>query len=131
MSAALPNADSPCAGLFSPLSDEDLRSARFFDVAKYPTMTYRSSRVAAELDGRWTVEGNLTIRDVTLPIPLRAEVTGAVEDEQGHIRLGIHAKAAASRKDFGMLTDLEHENGGLILRNDIVITIDAEALLQR
>ena len=111
------------------MRDEDLRSARFFNVAEYPTMTYRSAKVIAELEG-WTVDGSLTVRDVTRPVPLYAQITGPVEEDGGRVRFGIHAQANASRKDFGLLTDLERESGGLILRNDIVITIDAEALLQ-
>jgi polyisoprenoid-binding protein YceI len=112
------------------MRDEDLRSARFFDVARHPVMTYRGSEVAAELDGRWVVQGSLSVRDVALPVPLFAHVTGSMSDERGNTRFGIHATATASRREFGLLTDLERETGGLMLRNDVVITIDAEAFLQ-
>ena len=104
--------------------DEDLRSPRFFHVEKFPTMAYRSTTIVAELDGQWTVEGNLTIRDVTLPVPLSVRLTGIVDDPSGNIRVGIHAHAQVSRRDFGLLADLERESGGMLLGKDVVITVE-------
>lgn len=111
--------------------DEDLRSPRFFDATRFPTMIYRGTSAAPEFDGRWTIDGMLTIGAVTLAVPLSAFVTGILEDPMGNIRIGIHATAQASRKAFGLLADLERESGGILLGKDISITIDAEALLQR
>ena len=111
--------------------DEDLRSPRFFDVAKFPTMTYGSAKFVAELDGLWTVEGRLTIRDVTQPVPLSVNLTGIIEDPQGDVRVGIHAHATVSRRDFGLLTDLERESGGILVGKDVTITVFAEALRQK
>ncbi len=110
--------------------DDDLRSPRFFDVERFPTMTYRGTSAAPELDGRWTIDGMLTIGAVTLAVPLAVFVTGIVEDPTGAIRVGIHATAQASRNAFGLLADLERESGGVLLGKDISITIDAEALFQ-
>jgi polyisoprenoid-binding protein YceI len=110
--------------------DEDLRSPRFFNVKVFPTMTYRSTMITAELDGQWTVAGNLTIRDVTSSVPLSVRITGITGDAQDTIRVGIHAEALARRSDFGLLADLEKENGGIKIGKDVVITIDTEALLQ-
>jgi polyisoprenoid-binding protein YceI len=111
--------------------DEDLRSPRFFDVEKFPTMTYRSTAIVAELDGQWTVEGTLTIRDVSVHVPLSVRITGIIDDPMGNVRVGIHAHAQASRRDFGLLADLERESGGMLLGKDVDITVDAEALLQK
>lgn len=111
--------------------DEDLRSPRFFDVEKFPAMTYESAKIVAELDGRWTVEGRLTIRDVTQLVPLSVNITGIIEDPQGDVRVGIHAHAKASRRDFGLLADLEQESGGILVGKDVLITVYAEALRQK
>jgi len=111
--------------------DEDLRSPRFFHVDEFPTLTYRGAKIVAELDGHWTVEGNLTIRNVTLPTPLSVRITGIVDDPFGNIRVGIQALAQVSRRDFGLLADLERENGGVLLGKDVVITVEAEGLLEK
>lgn len=113
------------------MRDEDLRSARFFDVEQFPIMRYRGTSVTPEFDGRWSVDGTLMIRQVTLSVPLSLFITGIVEDPMGNIRVGVHATAQASRKAFGLLTDLERESGGVLLGKDIFISVDAEALLQK
>ena len=111
--------------------DEDLRSERFFDVTKYPLMTYKSHEFIAELEGRWNVIGDLTIKGITVSVPLTGEFTGVMQDQTGKILLGIKAYAKANRTDFGLLTDLEKENGGVALGHDIIININAEAILQQ
>ncbi len=113
------------------LRDEDLRSPRFFDVAKFPTMTYRSTAFVPELEGRWKVEGELTIREIAFPIPLSVQISGIIVDSRGNIRVGIHTYAQANRKDFGLLADLEQENGGMMFGKDVVITVDTEVLLPK
>jgi polyisoprenoid-binding protein YceI len=111
--------------------DEDLRTERFFDVKQYLVMTYQCNKFTAELDGEFTAEGNLTIRNTTLPVPLKGRITGIIADPMHKIRIGIQTRAKTSRTDFELLTELEKENGGVALGNDILITINAEALLQQ
>ena len=94
-------------------------------------MTYRSTSIVAELDGKWTVTGNLTIRDITHPVPVSVRITGIVDDPWGNIRVGIQAFAQVNRKDFGLLADLERESGGILLGKDVFITIESEGLLQK
>jgi polyisoprenoid-binding protein YceI len=60
--------------------DKDLRSSRFFHVEKFPTVAYRSTNIVAELDGQWTIEGQLTIRNITVPVTLSASITGIIND---------------------------------------------------
>lgn len=113
----------------NPNRDADLRSPRFFDAEKFPTMTYRATTIVAQLDGYWTIPGQLTIRDVTILVPLTANITGIKDDPQGDIRVGIHAHALASRRDFGLLADIERESAGVIVGKDILISVYSEAIL--
>ncbi len=109
--------------------DEDLRSSRFLDVKKFPKMTYRSTGVTAEPRGHLTVEGELTIRDVTHPVSIDSVFTGMVDDPWGNTRIAFNGSAKISRRDFGLMTDLMVETGGLLVGNDIVINIATELLL--
>jgi polyisoprenoid-binding protein YceI len=110
--------------------DEDLRSPRFFDVDKFPTMTFHSTGIIPELDGQWTVEGELTIRDITRPVSLSVNITGLIIDPSGKVRVGIRVHAQAARRDFGLLADLEQESGGATYGKDISISVATELLLQ-
>ena len=110
--------------------DEDLRSARFLDVMKFPTMTYHSTGVIAEPRGLLMVEGILTIRDASKPVSFDAVFNGIVDDPWGNKRIAFNGNAKISRKDFGLMTELMRETGGLLVRKDIIINIAAELLLQ-
>lgn len=106
--------------------DEDLRSLRFLDVRKFPKMTYCSTGVTPEPRGHLTVEGELTIRDVTQPVSIDAVFTGVVDDPWGNTRIAFNGSAKISRRDFGLMTDLMVETGGLLVGKDIVINIAME-----
>lgn len=110
--------------------DEDLRSARFLDVKKFPEMTYRSTGITAELGGHFTVEGDLIIRDVTRPVSIDSVFTGIVDDPWGNARVAFNGSAKIGRRDFGLMTDLMKETGGLIVGKDIIITIATELVLK-
>ena len=110
--------------------DEDLRSARFLDVRKFPKMTYKSTGVIPEPGGHLTVEGELTIRDVTQSVSIDSVFTGIVDDPWGNTRVGFNGSAKISRRDFGLMTDLMVETGGLLVGKDIVINIATELLLR-
>jgi len=112
------------------MRDEDLRSPRFLDVRAFPVMTYRATGVTPDLDSRWTLAGDLTVRDVTRTVPLSGTFQGAILDPFGKTRLAFHASAALSRKEFGLTTELDRESGGLLLGKDIIIEINAEAIKQ-
>ena len=110
--------------------DEDLRSARFLDVKKFPTMTYRSTGIIPELEGHLTVEGELTIRDVTRFVSIDAVFNGIVDDPWGNTRVAFNGSAKINRRDFGIMADLIRETGGLLIGKDILINIATELLLQ-
>ena len=111
------------------LRDDDLRSANFFDVATYPTITFRSTRfqpVSSREPNRWLVAGDLTMHGVTRTVELAAEQTGAPERRDTNV-LGFEVTGTINRKDFGMEFNLPIEGGGLVVGNDIKIAISVQA----
>jgi polyisoprenoid-binding protein YceI len=110
--------------------DQDLRSARFFDVEAFPIMTYSSSAAAYDGDGTWEIDGQLTIRDMTRPVRLEARFRGTTIDTGGHIRAGFHAAARLRRQDFNLIADLAREVGALGIGTDIDVEADVEATLR-
>jgi polyisoprenoid-binding protein YceI len=111
--------------------DADLRSPRFFDVEKYPALTFSSTGIKTEPGGRLLVEGNLTTRGVTKQILLEVRFFGIVKDPWGNMRVAFQAKTRLNRKDFGLLADLERETGGLPVGNDVIVKVAVEALLNK
>ena|SRR5208283_573863 len=79
--------------------DADLRSANFFDVAKYPTLKFKSTSVKAKTDGSYTVKGNLTIRNVTKEVDLMGNIVGPSKDPWGNTRIGFSAKGQGKYRD--------------------------------
>jgi polyisoprenoid-binding protein YceI len=109
--------------------DEDLRSPRFFDVASFPSLAFRGREAEPSgLDSR-VVAGDLTIRDVSLPVSFDVVVRGATTDPHGHTRLGATATADLTRREFGLTTELEQESGDSA-DPDIHVRLDIEALLE-
>ena len=108
--------------------DEDLRSERFFDTKHFPQMTYSGHGIATESGGLWTMFGDLTIRDVTCPVPLTGRFLGQVTDKTGSARIAYEASARINRRDFGLIAELDAESGGLVVGHDVLIDINAELL---
>jgi len=106
--------------------DNDLRSANFFDVEKYPTITFKSKRVVKK--GEETVlVGDYTMHGVTKELSLPIKLTGPIKDPWGNSRIGLEAKTKLSRKEFGMTYNKALETGGLVVGDDVEIEINAEA----
>ena len=107
--------------------DEDLRSPNFLDVAKYPTITFKSKRVEKSADGLLKMTGDLTIHGVTKEVVLNIEgPSPAIKDPMGNIRVGGQATSKISRKDFGLLWNKTLETGGVVVGDEVEITIDVE-----
>lgn len=107
--------------------DEDLRSANFFEVAKYPTMTFVSTRVEKAGNGKLKVTGNLTIKGNTRPVVLDVDgLTPEIKDPWGGIRRGASATTAIDRKDFGLTWNKTMDNGGLIVGDEVAIQLEVE-----
>ena len=107
--------------------DEHLRTADFFDAAKFPTMTFRSTKV--EKKGKdFVLHGDLTIKGVTKPVSLPFTMTGAVKDPWGGTRFGIAASTKIDRRDFGITWGNQLPLGGLDVANEVSIKLHAEAV---
>jgi polyisoprenoid-binding protein YceI len=107
--------------------DEDLRSDRFLDSDAYPTMTYRSTGVIERPRGEWLVLGELTLRDVTKPVPLTVRFGGSITDSWGNQRASFHAVGTVTRSEFGLVAELEKEAGSMMIGDDIALDVEAEA----
>ena len=109
--------------------DDHLRSPDFFDVAKYPTLTFTSKKVEKASDGHYRVIGDLTIHGVTKEAVL--DVSGSptpMQDPFGNTKLGGSATTRINRKDFGLNWSKSLDGGGVMLGDDVDITIDVELL---
>ncbi|OPY82025.1 MAG: hypothetical protein A4E65_00953 [Syntrophorhabdus sp. PtaU1.Bin153] len=120
------------AGLYTGVERRDthLRSPDFFDVEKYPRITFRSTHVAPAGLDHAKVTGNLTIRDVTRPVTLDVRWAGPssfVDDNETFTTYGFRAKTEVNREDFGMMWNMEMENKGFMVGKHIFITLHSEA----
>jgi len=109
--------------------DKHLRSTDFFSVDDDSAMTYRSTSIRADGDD-WVLDGELTLRGVTRPVPLRLEVNGFTGDPYGGIRAGFSATGQISRKDFGIEFNIPMDGGGVVIGDKVQITLEIEAVLQ-
>ena len=112
-----------------PDRDKDLRSDHFFDVAKYPTLTFKSKKVEQAGAGKLRVIGDLTIHGTTKEVALEVEgPTPAVKDPWGNQRAGVTATTKINRQDFGVKWNATMDNGGVVVGDDVAITLDVEMI---
>ena len=110
-----------------PDRDNDLRSEKFFDVAHYPSITFKSRRVEQLAPGKLKVTGDLTIRGTTKEVVLDVEgPTGPVKDPWGNTRNAATATTKINRQDFGVKWNATLDNGGVVVGDDVSIVIDVE-----
>lgn len=113
--------------------DAHLRSPDFFDVERFPAITFRSRRVEgahAREGDRFKVVGDLTIRDVTREITLDATFEGTGRDPWGGERASFSADAKLDRRDFGLTWNQALETGGVLVSNDIRVRLEVQAVKQ-
>ena len=109
--------------------DSHLKNSDFFDVAKYPAITFLSTSVSRSSATSYSVTGNLTMHGVTKPVTL-AVTASAPFNHAGGIRRGIEATTSVNRKDFGLRWEFPGEGAGVVVGDIIQITINAELVLQ-
>lgn len=107
--------------------DKHLRSPDFFDVAKFPEMTFKSTKVEYKNNKPDKVHGNLTIRGITKPIVLNVSYDGAVTDLRGQRVMAFEANGQVDRKDFGLNWNKALDKGGFVVGDNIKIQIEGEA----
>lgn len=110
-----------------PDRDNDLRSEKFFDVAHYPSITFKSKKVEQVAPGRLKVTGDLTIRSTTKEVVLDVEgPTVPMKDPWGNTRVAANATTKINRQDFGVKWNATLDNGGVVVGDDVSIVIDVE-----
>jgi polyisoprenoid-binding protein YceI len=107
--------------------DNHLKSADFFDVEKYPTLSFHSTSVARAKGDDLVVTGDLTIHGVTRSVEFTVEgPTEPGKDPWGNTRIGLSATTKISRKDFGLTWNAALETGGILVGDDVTITLDLQ-----
>ena len=111
--------------------DTHLKSADFLDVAKYPTITFKSKKIEPSGTGQFKVTGDLTLHGVTREVVLDvSDVTPPIKDPMGKTRAGAQASTKIDRKDFGINWSKVIDGGGLMVGDEVTISIDVEATTQ-
>lgn len=107
--------------------DAHLKSADFFDVEKFPTLTFKSTQVGIVRDGELKVEGDLTIHGVTRKVFFAVEgPTPPAKDPWGNTRIAISATTKINRKEFGLTWNAALETGGILVGEEVTITLDVQ-----
>jgi polyisoprenoid-binding protein YceI len=113
------------------MRDNDLRSPNFLEVQKYPTITFHSKQTKAAGAGKLQITGDLTIHGVTKEVVLDVDGPSApIKDPWGNQRIGASVTAKIHRKDFGLTWNSTLEAGGVLIGDEVKITIDLEAIRQ-
>jgi polyisoprenoid-binding protein YceI len=107
--------------------DAHLKSADFFHVEKFPTLSFTSTGISVVRDGELAVEGDLTIRDVTRKVLFSIEgPTPPAKDPWGNTRVAVSAATKINRKDFGLTWNTALETGGILVGDEVTITLDVQ-----
>lgn len=110
--------------------DNHLRSADFFEVEKYPDMTFKSTKVEKKGD-KWEVTGDFTLKGVTKQITIPFTVNGMMKDPKGNVKMGISAETMINRQDYGVKWGNKLPDGTLVLSDTVKIDLQLEAAMQK
>ena len=105
-----------------------LRTADFFDVAKHPEMTFKSTRVERKSKDGYILHGDLTLKGVAKQVALPFTMTGAIKDPWGNTRFGVQAQTKIDRRDYGITWGTTLPNGGIDVGNEVTIELQLEAV---
>jgi polyisoprenoid-binding protein YceI len=119
--------DATSVNTREPQRDTHLKSADFFDVEKFPTLSFQSTRIARAGDGELAVLGDLTIHGVTRHVVFAVEGPSTPgKDPWGNPRIGLSATTKINRKDFGLTWNAALETGGILVGDEVTITLDVQ-----
>ena len=122
--------DATTVDTSEPDRDKHLKSEAFFDIAKYPTITFQSTKVERNNDGSLKITGDLTIRGVTKSAILTASVPKpAIKDPWGLQRTAVSASSKINRQEFGVAWNQKLDSGGVVVGDDVTITLDVEMII--
>ena len=110
--------------------DEHLKSPDFFEVQKYPTITFKSTKITKAGGDKYKVAGDLTMRGVTKPVTLDAELTKEIKDPWGNTRRGIHATTKLNRQDYGLKWSKSIE-AGPVVGDEVAVEINGELVKEQ
>jgi polyisoprenoid-binding protein YceI len=114
-----------------PDRDNDLKSDKFFDVAHFPSITFKSKKVEQSAPGKLKVTGDLTIRGTTKEVVLDVDgPTPPVKDPRGNQHVAASATTKINRQDYGVKWNATLDNGGVLIGDDVSIVIDVELVMQ-
>ena len=108
--------------------DDHLRSADFFDVANFPQLVFESRQITPVGADRYRVLGDLTIRGVTREVEVEVEEEGRGVDPWGQTRVGFTGTTKFDRRDFGLTWNQAIEAGGVLVSDEVKVTIDVSAI---
>lgn len=107
--------------------DNHLKSADFFDAAQFPTIGFKSTSVKSEGKGEFSVTGDLTMHGITKSVTFAVEeLSDPAKDPWGNLRVGLIATTKVNRKDFGLNWNAALESGGVLVGEDVTITLDVQ-----
>lgn len=109
--------------------DKDLRGANFFEVEKYPEITFKSKQIVKEGDG-YVAIGDLTMHGVTKEVKIPFTFLGKVKDPWGNTRIGVEGSLTLNRQDYGISYSRTLDNGGLVVGNEVKVEFSIEAIKQ-
>ncbi|MCL6516069.1 YceI family protein [Alicyclobacillus sp.] len=110
--------------------DNHLRSADFFDVENHPKMTFKATRIVKKSEGEYEVTGDLTIRGVTRPETFLVTYEGQGKDPWGGVRAGFSAHGTINRTDYGLKWNTPLETGGVLVGDQVQVSLEIEAVKQ-
>lgn len=120
--------EAEVASISTGIADRDahLKSPDFFDAATYPTMRFQSTSMTKVNDSTFSLEGDLTIRDVTKRVTLAVDFGGTMVDFYGNHKAGFEATGVIKRKEFGLAWDAVTEAGGIVVSDDVRLNLNIQ-----